>query len=300
MTQSPSLQETMAQLRAEVNDALNQVMEALDGADGDAPQLLVEAMRYAVLGGGKRMRPVLALSACEAVGGQRANAVPVACALELVHAYSLVHDDLPCMDNDLERRGQPTVHVRYGQARAVLTGDALLTEAFRVLARPSWTIDAQSRIEAIALVADAAGAAGMVGGQEHDMAAEGKVLSVEALTTLHAMKTGALFRAAVVGGGICAGADADVIARLDRYGRCVGKAFQLTDDLLDLREVAADATETGDPHEDAVNLAVRMGPEVCQSKASALVAEAVAIADGFGDAGQTLAAIARMIEHRTT
>lgn len=298
MSSDEALQARLAELREMVQRELEASLGDLDGADGPAPGQMVEAMRYAVLDGGKRMRPALAVAACQAVGGRAQDALPVACALELIHAYSLVHDDLPCMDDDDMRRGKPSVHVAYGQARAVLTGDALLTEAFRLLTRRG-ELPVERRLRLVGLVAEAAGVAGMVGGQELDTAAEGQRLSVEALLQMHAMKTGALFRAAVVGGGISAGADEAQIAALDRYGRLFGAAFQLTDDLLDFHEAAPEGGDsTGDPHEDAVNLAVRLGPGECQARATEAVAGAVAVAESFGEAGHVLTGLVRLIERR--
>lgn len=305
MTTDPNAASPFAPLRARVDDALDAWLGQLQGADGPVPERLQEAMRYGVLGGGKRMRPVLALAACQALGADPAAALPFACALELIHAYSLVHDDLPAMDDDAMRRGKPTVHVAYGQATAILTGDALLTEAFRILAdhpAPS-SLMTSARLRLVGLLAEAAGAAGMVGGQEFDMraAADAERAHVE---QLHAMKTGALFRAAARGGAIAAAGDDAQIDALDRYGRLVGRAFQLTDDLLDLREAqdegaeGASATSTGDPHEDAVNLAVQLGPEAARAEAAQLTAQARALARSFGPHGSTLDAIAALIETR--
>lgn len=285
-------------LRALVDSALERRLRQLDGVDGAVPGVLTDAMGYAVLGGGKRVRPVLALAACQAVCGEPALALPVGCALELIHAYSLVHDDLPDLDDDAERRGQPTVHVKYGVPTAILTGDALLTEAFRILSDPHWEVDAAIQVRAIALVAEAAGAAGMVGGQQYDIDAADVTPSVGEVGRLHAMKTGALFRAAVVGGGLAAGADADELAALEVYGRAVGRAFQLTDDLLDLLEAGASAASSGDDHEDAVNLAVHLGHDVVRAEAAQQVESALSAVSRFGNRGEVLAAIARFIRDR--
>ncbi|MBH25251.1 MAG: hypothetical protein CMH57_12530 [Myxococcales bacterium] len=296
-----ALQGEMARLRGLVDAALGRhLSERLEGADGPVPPRLAEAMGYAVLGGGKRMRPVLTLAACEALGAPAENALPVACALEMIHAYSLVHDDLPSMDDDAERRGRPTVHVRYGVATAILTGDALLTEAFRVVTWPDQPLAPDARVRLVALVAEAAGASGMDGGQEHDMRAEQEEPSLELLGSLHAMKTGALFRASALGGAIAASATEAQRAQLERYGRLIGRAFQVTDDLLDFieRRAAPDAQTTGDPHEDAVNLAVRLGEAACRDEAARLTAEARAIAASLGERGWLLDAIAALIEAR--
>ncbi len=292
-----SFESRLGALKEAAEAGLEVALGRLDGPDGAAPGELVEAMRYAVLGGGKRLRPVLALAACEAICGDAERALGVACALELIHAYALVHDDLPCLDDDAERRGQPTVHVRFGEARAVLAGDALLTEAFRVLSRPVQGLDAAAQLRLVLLVSEAAGVAGMVGGQDHDMAAADGLRTAESLEAMHAMKTGALFRAAVVGGGIAGGADEGQQAALDRYGRALGRAFQLTDDLLDLEESGRQGS-TGDVHEDAVNLAVRLGPEVCRAQAQALVEVAIKAVGVFGEGGEVLSGVAALVARR--
>lgn len=207
---------------------------ALAGAFADAfPPALQSACRYPLTTGGKRMRPLLVFAAAESVGGSSTAALPAALAVELLHTYSLVHDDLPCMDDDDERRGRPTVHKVYGEAVAVLVGDALQTEAFAMLA-PNSTLCAE--------LARASGAAGMVAGQFLDIA--GGITTMEALIDLHAAKTGALIRAAVRMGGLSAGARGSALAALTAYGEAVGLAFQVHDDVLD---ADADADDAGPP-----------------------------------------------------
>jgi geranylgeranyl pyrophosphate synthase len=282
-------------LRAEAEHALTRHLARLDGRHGPVPGVLQEAMEYAVLGGGKRVRPVLAMAACEAAGGRREEALPLACALEFIHAYSLVHDDLPCMDDDDERRGRPTLHRRYNEPTALLVGDGLQAEAFRALTGRDWGASPQAKLEIIGLVAEAAGVAGMVGGQQFDMDAEGRRPSDAEVFTLHAMKTGALFLAAVLGGGLAGGADVQTQRHLDRYGRALGLAFQITDDLLD---VDPQLLQTGDPHEDAVNLAVRMGPVKAREEAAHQVARAREAAHALGERGAFLVALADFIERR--
>lgn len=281
-----------------VNGALERALSAGEiglSAQAGAPPILAEAMRYAVLGGGKRMRPLLVLSAAAAVGGTRERALPAACGIELIHAYSLVHDDLPAMDDDDERRGRPTVHVKYGESTAILAGDGLLSEAFRVLADPTWSIADRAKLRIVALMATASGAAGMVGGQEHDMRAATDVPSIDGVRRLHVMKTGALFHAAALAGGIAAGASLEQERALIRYGEAVGRAFQLTDDVLDLE---ADAATSGDEHEDRVNLAVRLGRAQALGEASDAVDVALAAANTFGDSGGALRHIAEFIATR--
>ncbi len=192
-----------------------------------------EAMRYSLEAGGKRVRPILSLLAAEAVGGSVEDALPGALALECIHTYSLVHDDLPAMDDDDLRRGKPTCHIAYGEAHAILAGDGLLTEAFRILAAEG-SLDPALRVEAIAVLAEAAGWRGMVGGQALDL--EGEQLNdygLDHLKTIHRLKTGALLRAATELGAILAGADPAQRAALRAYGEAIGLAFQIQDDILD-------------------------------------------------------------------
>jgi geranylgeranyl diphosphate synthase type II len=208
---------------------------AVDEPRGSAATLY-GAMRYSLLAGGKRLRPVLALASCEAVGGKAEDALGLACAVEMIHTYSLIHDDLPCMDDDDFRRGRPTSHKVYGEAVAVLAGDALLTDAFKVLASsaPRSALPA-AIIETITELANAAGSAGMVGGQVIDLLGEGKPKTIEQLEELHGKKTGALFLAAVRGGARMGGASDAEIESLDAYARALGLAFQVVDDLLDVQ-----------------------------------------------------------------
>ena len=193
--------------------------EILDGIGEGCPEVLREAMRHAVLGGGKRLRPILCIAAVRACGGDEERALRPGCALELIHAYSLVHDDLPCMDDDDMRRGQPACHKAFGEATAILAGDALLTHAFCVLA--------ESVPGAVAMVAELTGPAGMVGGQVDDVRGNGQIESI------YLRKTAALFVAAVGLGGLVAGASAGQLRALAEYGRALGLAFQVTDDLID-------------------------------------------------------------------
>jgi geranylgeranyl diphosphate synthase, type II len=206
--------------------------------EGPAGRLL-EAMRYSLLAGGKRLRPILALAACEAVGGRAEAALGLACAVEMIHTYSLIHDDLPCMDNDDFRRGRPTNHKVFGDAIATLAGDALLTDAFAVVARSAPASVAPAvLLETVAELSSAAGSAGMVAGQVADLMSEGKALSLDELEDMHSHKTGALFLAAIKGGARLGGANTQQIKSLDAYGRALGLAFQVVDDLLDVEASA--------------------------------------------------------------
>jgi len=212
------------------------VESALDAwVPGDAPAGLGEAMRYGVLDGGKRLRALLVLAAAQAVGGVREAALRAAVAVELIHAYSLVHDDMPCMDNDVLRRGKPTVHVRYGEAQAMLAGDAMQALAFEVLT-PEAGFEAALQARLVALLARAAGHVGMAGGQAIDLASIGRTLDEAALRDMHRRKTGALLQASVAMGAACGNATPACLAALGDYGAAVGLAFQVVDDILDVTQ----------------------------------------------------------------
>ena len=198
-------------------------------------------MRYAVLDGGKRLRPLLVLATAEAVGGAPEAAMRAACAVELIHAYSLVHDDMPCMDNDMLRRGKPTVHVQFGEAQALLVGDALQALAFELLT-PEAGVDPAVANALCRLLARASGAHGMAGGQAVDLASVGLVLDQPALERMHRLKTGALLQASVLMGALCGTPDAPAVSQLERFGASLGLAFQVVDDILD---VTADSTTLG-------------------------------------------------------
>lgn len=249
-----ALRKAIAPLRARADQAIDSA-----AADWDqAPAPLGEAMRYAVTGGGKRLRPILVFAAYDAAGGtQPETPGPFAVALEMVHAYSLVHDDLPSMDNDVERRGRPTLHVAYDEAIAILVGDALLTEAFSVATRSTASTD--SIVRAVRALADAAGPNGMVGGQVLDILEPEPVY--EDLRRMHALKTGALFRCACQLGALSADTNEEFEARLIRFGEVLGEAFQVSDDLVDFLDI-----EDADEHEEKVNMAAILGPEGVASK----------------------------------
>jgi len=214
-----------------IEEALGKCVSEPDGAAAR----LFESMRYSLLAGGKRIRPVLAIAACEAVGGGPRDALGLACALEMIHTYSMIHDDLPCMDDDDLRRGKPTNHKVFGEAFATLAGDGLLTDAFAVLVNMTPVgIAPATTLDAVAGVARAAGSAGMVAGQVIDLLGEGRAIDIADLEALHGLKTGALFVAAAVEGGRLGGAGAAQLRALEAYARAVGLAFQVADDLLDV------------------------------------------------------------------
>jgi farnesyl diphosphate synthase len=210
-----------------------------------APRRLHEAMRYAVLGGGKRVRPLLAFAAGEVVGAPIERAAVVAAAVELIHAYSLVHDDLPCMDDDVLRRGRPTCHVEFDEATALLVGDALQSLAFDLLSGRTLAADPRGQLEMVRLLACAAGSRGMAGGQAIDLEATGKALSLTELEFMHIHKTGALIRCSVLLGAHCgASLEAEELARLDRFAKYIGLAFQVVDDVLDAESTTATLGKT--------------------------------------------------------
>ncbi|MCH9685166.1 MAG: polyprenyl synthetase family protein [Deltaproteobacteria bacterium] len=260
--------------RAQVDRALDTLL-ALP-ASGDDPLRLREAMRYAVLGGGKRMRPLLTIAACEAVGGSAAQAMPAACAVELVHAYSLVHDDLPSMDDDQERRGRPTVHVAFGEPAAILAGDGLLTLAFGAFegARGS-----EGRpFEAMLELALRSGIEGMVGGQAVDLHDGQDIRDLERLEHLHALKTGGLYQSGGAMGALMAGADDETVAKLRRFGLAFGIAFQHADDVLDDDQPAL--------------------RKAALARVEVLVRECESLTEGLGDAALPLRGIARWVGDR--
>jgi farnesyl diphosphate synthase len=225
--------------------ALAQVEQALEQwVPAQAPAGLGEAMRYAVLGGGKRLRPLLVLAASQSVGAGGPAALRAACATELIHAYSLVHDDMPCMDNDVLRRGKPTVHVQFGQATALLAGDALQALAFELLTPQDGSVAEGVQAKLCALLSRAAGEAGMAGGQAIDLASVGKALDEAQLRHMHELKTGALLKASVLMGAACGQASAAQTHALERYGRALGLAFQVVDDILDVTTDSATLGKT--------------------------------------------------------
>ena len=268
----------------------------------DAPAGLGEAMRYAVLDGGKRLRPLLVLAARDAVGGQAEAALRAACAVELIHAYSLVHDDMPCMDNDVLRRGKPTVHVQFGEAQALLAGDALQAFAFELLTPEGTAVPADMQAVLCRLLARAAGSAGMAGGQAIDLASVGVALTEEQLRQMHRLKTGALLQGSVLMGAVCGPADAAAYQALSDYGAALGLAFQVVDDILD---VVADSATLGktagkDAAADKPTYVSLLGLERARAHAQELLDEAhAALArSGLPDT-RALAALADMVVRRS-
>ncbi len=247
------------------------------------PPTIHKAMRYAVLGGGKRIRPIVAIAAAEAVGAKVEPLLPHLCALELIHTYSLVHDDLPPLDNDDLRRGRKTTHIVYGEAMAVLTGDALLTEAFAWLAKPIAGIEPARQLRAIAEVATAVDSTGMIGGQVADIVAErsqeastDREALLRELEFIHRNKTGKLFTASVVLGGLLGGASEEQLAALRRYADALGLAFQIVDDLLDIEESSATLGKTAgkDVEQGKLTWPALLGVESARAEVGRLLTEA--------------------------
>ena len=293
---------------------LARVEQALsDWVGADAPAGLGEAMRYAVLDGGKRLRPLLVLAARQAVAAADAHddataraghdeaALRAACAVELIHAYSLVHDDMPCMDNDVLRRGKPTVHVQFGQARALLAGDALQALAFELLAPDEAGVPEPVQARLCRLLARAAGSSGMAGGQAIDLASVGVALDEAQLRHMHRLKTGALLQGSVMMGAACGQADAAALAGLSAYGAALGLAFQVVDDILDVTQDAATLGKTAgkDAAHDKPTYVSLLGLERAQAHAQALRHDALAAlaATGLPDT-RALAALADLVVDR--
>ncbi len=262
----------------------------------DAPPRLVEACNYSLLAGGKRLRPILTLAACEAAGGKAEDAMPLACALEMIHTYSLIHDDLPAMDNDDFRRGRPTNHKVYGEALAILAGDGLLTDAFWLCAK----IGGDKGARAVAELARAAGSFGMVGGQVLDVEATGAKQTEASLIAIHRKKTGALFVAASVGGGIVGGATEASLAQLRRFAEAAGLGFQIIDDVLDVTQDLA--TLGKPPGSDAAagktTYVDLLGVDGATKRAKGCLDDALAALTDFGDRAEPLRAIARSLIER--
>ena len=260
------------------------------------PTSLHTSMRYSVFAGGKRIRPILMMAACESVGGQPQQVLPAACAIEMIHSYSLIHDDLPAMDDDDFRRGQPTNHKVYGEATAILAGDGLLTEAFILLSSPDvWQdVSAEDRQEVTHLLARSAGSRGMVGGQVVDMESEGSPIDLPTLEYIHTHKTGALILASIEIGAIIGGADEKQRRALCRYGEAAGLAFQVADDILD---IVADQQDLGkdvgsDRGRDKATYAALLGLDGARQRARELRELAFTSLELFDTSAQPLREIA--------
>jgi len=289
------LQESWHALRRRVEDRLEEYVDR----GPDCPDVLRDSMAYSLLAGGKRMRPILVLLACQACGGDPETAIPAACAIEMVHTYSLIHDDLPAMDDDDLRRGRPTNHVRFGDGQAVLAGDALLTLAFEILAKDIHP--AEVAAACCADLASAAGPEGMVGGQTADLEAEQTgVTTLEELEAIHLRKTGRLLCAALRLGARIAGANDQDLTMLTRYGDCVGLAFQIADDLLDM---VGDEGKMGkavrkDAGHGKSTYPSLLGEQESRRTARRLIDQACEAVAPFGERGHRLQALARFVLER--
>jgi geranylgeranyl diphosphate synthase type II len=293
-------------LKSYLKEKIALVDTALDSflpKEEELPQSIHKAMRYSIFAGGKRVRPVLMLAACEAVGGIINIAMPAACAMELIHTYSLIHDDLPAMDDDDFRRGRPTNHKVFGDAIAILAGDGLLTEAFKLMSDPRFAVgvDAGVKIAVIHEIATCAGTYGMVGGQVVDMESEGKSdIDLPTVQYIHTHKTGALIKASVVAGALLGGADEKQLAAIKRYGEAAGLAFQIADDILDIEgtteEIGKDAGS--DQARGKATYPAVMGLAAAKQEAQAMMDEAMLALEPLGGAAEPLREIARYIVER--
>jgi farnesyl diphosphate synthase len=289
----------VAAQQARFEDVLRELLPRAE----TAPQRLHEAMRYAVLDGGKRVRPLLAFAAGELVGAQQARVDVAAAAVELIHAYSLVHDDMPCMDDDVLRRGKPTCHVQYDEATALLVGDSLQALAFQLLAEHRLSDDAARQLEMVKLLAVASGSRGMAGGQAIDLASVGKALTLPELEFMHIHKTGALIRAAILLGAFCGDRPDDAqpsnsqIDKLDRFGKLIGLAFQVVDDVLDCEADTATLGKTAgkDADNDKPTYVSLLGLQAARDMAQRLHGEALEELNEFGPAAQRLRELADFI-----
>jgi geranylgeranyl diphosphate synthase, type II len=306
-SQNRDRRERLLDLNTYLKEKVALVDAALDrylpGAD-TLPEKLHQAMRYSVMAGGKRVRPVLTLASCTAAGGREELALPAACALEMIHTYSLIHDDLPAMDDDDFRRGRPTNHKVYGEATAILAGDALLTEAFELLSdsQINAEVPASALLRVIHIIARCAGSTGMVGGQVVDMESEGKEIDFPTLEYIHTRKTGALLLASVQSGALLGGADDRTFNALTRYGSAAGLAFQIADDILNVVGDSATLGKTtgSDAERGKATYPALIGLEASRQRAQELKEMALTALEPLSEKAEPLRAIARYIVERTS
>jgi len=294
------IQRYLQQQKAAVDEALAHYLPS----EEHYPRAIFEAMRYSVFAGGKRVRPILAIAAAEAVGGSVADVLPLACALECIHTYSLIHDDLPALDNDDYRRGRPTNHKVFGEANAILAGDALLTIAFELLSDIRyWPHLVPERVvQVIHEVAYAIGTFGMIGGQVVDLEMEGQDIDLPALQDIHAHKTGALIRISVRSGALLGGGTVSDVAALSDYGTHIGLAFQIMDDILDVQgdEQLMGKTLRKDDERQKATYPRLLGLVESKTRAQAAVAAAIAALEPIGKRGEVLHQLAQYIITRDT
>jgi farnesyl diphosphate synthase len=289
-----------AEALAKIGRDVDSMFDALLTPPGDSRDTLIAAMRHAAIGGGKRLRPLLLITTAAMYQVDRTQAMRAAVCIEAVHAYSLAHDDLPCMDNDAMRHGKPSLHAAYGEAMAVLAGDALQAFSFEVLADPATSGDPFVRAELVFVLAQAAGAGGMVGGQVLDIAGEGQSLDLPAVTRLQQLKTGALLAAAVEMGAVLGKVPAEGRTHLRRFARDVGLAFQIADDLLDSEgdEARAGKALRKDAAAGKQTFVGLLGPERAREQARLLTEQAIAHLAQHGQEADVLRALARFIVER--
>jgi geranylgeranyl diphosphate synthase, type II len=281
---------------------VDQALQAFLPGEGKDPAIIFEAVRYSIFAGGKRLRPILCLAAADAAGGKTDSVLPTACALEMIHTYSLIHDDLPAMDNDDYRRGKPTSHKVFGEGIAILAGDALLTEAFRLLGDREQMpgVPPERALKIVCEIAEAAGFFGMVGGQVMDLLAEGEKADLQNLLAIHRHKTGALILVSLRAGAILAGAGETALAALSDYGARIGLAFQITDDILNVEgDPSLLGKGTGsDAARGKVTFPALIGIEASRVRAEELIRKALVSLESFDDRAAPLRAIARHILER--
>ena len=286
----------------EKEDIVNKALDTLLPKEDEFPQRLHKAMRSSVFAGGKRIRPILAIAAAEVFGKTAANVINIACAIELIHTYSLIHDDLPAIDNDDLRRGLPTNHKVFGEAIALLAGDALLTKAFQIMSQPSAVSGQQSALilKSIHEIAKAAGSTGMVGGQVVDIESEGKEVAFPVLEYIHIHKTGELILASVRAGAILAGAENKELETITRYGEAIGLAFQIADDIIDVEGNKEDVGKNigGDAKKGKVTYPSILGVDESRKRARELVDMAITALKDFDRKAEPLREIARYIVER--
>ncbi|MGD2124461.1 MAG: polyprenyl synthetase family protein [Desulfobacteraceae bacterium] len=292
------LKRYLSEKRSMVDEALREVFPEPEGPAAD----VVKAMSYSLFAGGKRLRPILCIAGAEAVGGKGEDVLPVACALELIHTYSLIHDDLPVMDNDDLRRGKPTNHRVFGEAVALLAGDGLLTEAFRFMSRSGLTerVEPRALLNVVSLIAQAAGYQGMVGGQTVDIQSEGKQVEPSIVTFIHTHKTGALIAAAVTSGAILGGAEEQQVMAMASYGQNVGLAFQIADDILDIEGDTENLGKGvgGDVRKRKITYPAVLGLAESKETQNALVEQAIGSLKAFDRRADPLRDIATYIIER--
>jgi len=287
---------SLSQYLKKRQDLINEYLQGLIPPEDVPPVPIHKSMHYSLMAGGKRLRPILAIAAAESVGADQERLLPFACAIEMIHTYSLIHDDLPAMDNDDLRRGRPTSHKVFGEAIAILAGDALLTHAFLILSRPGLgdDITAQTRLLIIKELAEASGSQGMIGGQVLDLQAQNGKITMGGISTIHRLKTGALIRASLRVGALAAGANEGEFKALSTYGEHLGLAFQITDDILDLEanEETLGKTKNSDLVNNKATYPSLLGIDGARGKAREAVDSALSALAAFDKKAEPLRHIA--------